>query len=233
MKKKIFIGIIIVVLLIIAIFGIWILKDSKEEEKLDKEMNEINDLFNEKEIPIDKIKSKLNNNVTTGDYLVVEKALKEYLNDIITCYSKFDSLIDADKIGNILSIDNYKKDGKDFKETKAYIDSSKKDLNDIKNEFSSLLEQDTINSYIKDKDVDSYYKDLYQKYVKLEDDETKVVKEEIDSSIDDLIELLDNSLEAVNLLSNNKEAWYIEDNTIYITDDKVLEKYNSILNKIQ
>lgn len=42
------------------------------------------------------------------------------------------NLLNDEKITNILTVENYKKDGKNFKETKEYIKNTIKDLENAK-----------------------------------------------------------------------------------------------------
>ena len=83
MKKKIIIIVIILLILLIIIGGIifitGIISDLKQENILKAELAEISELSNEENIDKEKINQKLNNRITTGDYLKVENTSKTYL----------------------------------------------------------------------------------------------------------------------------------------------------------
>ena len=87
MKKKMIIIVIILLILLIIIGGIifitGIISDLKQENILKAELAEISELSNEEKIDKEKINQKLNNRITTGDYLKVENASKTYLADML------------------------------------------------------------------------------------------------------------------------------------------------------
>ena len=127
MKKKMIIIVIILLILLIIIGGIifitGIISDLKQENILKAELAEISELSNEENIDKEKINQKLNNRITTGDYLKVENASKTYLSDMLNNIIKITDILNSNKIENILTIENYKEDGPEFKNTKEYLEA--------------------------------------------------------------------------------------------------------------
>ena len=89
--KRIGIGFLVLVLLFIALIIFLVIKDLKSEQKLNKEVEEIQDIMDATEFDERAFKKKLNKTVTTGDYYKVERAYKNYLRDYLKIN---DSIID-------------------------------------------------------------------------------------------------------------------------------------------
>ena len=52
--------------------------------------------------------------VTTGDYAVVEQAVKTYLKESVNYTLEIKALLDDEQMANIVTADNYQTDGPDF-----------------------------------------------------------------------------------------------------------------------
>ena len=85
-------------------------------------------------------------------------------------------------------------------------------------------------SYL-DKNLDSYYQDFYKDEVVGNLDKTKE-DDEVISSINDLITLIDQETDVINFLVTNKDAWTIEDSAISFTTDDLIDAYNNLIGKI-
>ena len=86
--------------------------------------------------------------------------------------------------------------------------------------------------YIKTMELDSYYEDIYKKeingYISEEEHENKTVEE----SIDDVISLLDTSEKIINFLSDNKDSWTIEDESVVFNTQKLSDEYEKMADEI-
>ena len=232
MKKKILIGLGVLLVVIIGAIGYVVVSDSKQEEKLKNELEELNTLVNEENIDVDKVKKMLNRTVTTGDYKVVETSFKAYLSDAFDSVFQMLDILNSDKLVSILTAENYQNDGPEFTETKAYITETKTKLEELKNSYYSFLTEKKAMSYIEDKGLDSYYVDLYrEEYVG--DIDTANEDKTVEDSINQIIELLNVSEEVINFLSENSNSWHIEDNVIVFDTDELSNRYTELINKIQ
>ena len=233
MKKKIIIIILVIVAIIAAVFGYMVISDMQQENKLDKEFTEIADLMNfDKGIDDttkNEINKKLDRTVTKGDYAVVEKALKSYLKDFFGSATEFMDIINDDTITNLLTVENYKSDGKDFTESKEYISSTRQKLEDCKEKLSELLTKEKAMSYIENKNLDSYYVDIYEKEFADEIDSEDL---SVNDSIDELIQLLNTSEDIFNLLSDNQSSWEIDGDSIVFSNESVGNKYDELVDSI-
>lgn len=230
MKKKVLIIIAIIVAIIVGIITYMLITDLNQESKLKDELNYLDSLVNVENIDLDKIDEILNRTVTKDDYQVVEKAYKSYLSDSFDNIVTITNIINDEQLTNVLTVENYQEDGPDFVVSKEYLETSKEVLINSKTNYYSLLSEEKAMSYIDTEGLDSYYIDLYKDEL-LGDIETESADQTIANSIDDIINIIDISLEALNFLSENKESWIIQNNQIVFDNQELTDEYNRIIDK--
>ena len=223
MKKKI---------LIIAIIAYMVVSDMIQEKKLNEEFSYVDGLVENEERQTEEIKNALERIVTKGDYAKVETSYKKYLKDIYENIENLTKILEDDEITNSLTAKNYQEDGPEFVKTKEYLSETKKSLEDGKNTYYELLTEDGAMKYIKTMELDSYYEDIYKNeingYISEEEHENKTVEE----SINDVISLLDTSEKIINFLSDNKDSWTIEDESIVFNTQKLSDEYEKMADEI-
>ena len=185
MKKGTKIAIIvgIIILVIVALIAFFVIRDLKQEEKLNEELNSLADLLDEFPINYDKVNEKINQTITSGNYYKVEKSYKDFSSDIVASLKKLDDAIDEDTLSNMLTASNIEKDGPNFEKTKAYLENSKKTLDEVSSEMDSYFSEEKVLSYINDKNLDDYYIDIYKKYAI---DDSTSDKEDISKTLNQL-----------------------------------------------
>lgn len=231
MKKKIFIGVGIIVLLVIGVLGYTIVSDLGQEEKLKTELTEINDMSNAQDIDVDAIYERLDRTVTKGDYAKVEKAFKNYLRDNFDNILKITEILNDEKLVTILTAENYLEDGKEFNNTKKYIEETRSNLEKYKQEYKDFFTEEKAMSYINDYGLDSYYTDLYKdEYVG--DIESAGADKTVENSIDEIIDLLNISEQVIDLLSENPNNWEIQGDNIVFDNDSLSNQYDNLLNQL-
>lgn len=232
MKKKIFITIGVIVAIIIAIIAYMVVSDMIQEKKLNEEFSYVDGLVENEERQTEEIKKALERIVTKGDYAKVETSYKKYLKDIYENIENLTKILEDDEITNSLTAKNYQEDGPEFVKTKEYLSETKKSLEDGKNTYYELLTEDGAMKYIKTMELDSYYEDIYKNeingYISEEEYENKTVEE----SINDVISLLDTSEKIINFLSDNKDSWTIEDESIVFNTQKLSDEYEKMADEI-
>ena len=232
MKKKIFITIGVIVATIIAIIAYMVVSDMIQEKKLNEEFSYVDGLVENEERQTEEIKNALERIVTKGDYAKVETSYKKYLKDIYENIDNLTKILEDDEITNSLTAKNYQEDGPEFVKTKEYLSKTKKSLEDGKNTYYELLTEDGAMKYIKTMELDSYYEDIYKNeingYISEEEHENKTVEE----SINDVISLLDTSEKIINFLSDNKDSWTIEDESIVFNTQKLSDEYEKMADEI-
>lgn len=236
MKKTVIISVSIIVGAIIlafaALVGVTIYKDLKQENKLHNEINQLNILINADTLNKNKIEESLNKTVTTGDYSIVEKAYKQYLTDIYNNVTKIMNILNDKQLITCLSIDNYKKDGPNFINTKNYLKENKQKLENYKNKYYALLDEKRAMSYINATNLDSYYKELYQNEIigNIEDEKKD---ETIKNSLNYVIFVIDLEEQVINFLSENSNMWMIENDNIVFENQELLDKYNEFIKTLE
>ena len=235
MGKKIIIGCIAVIGALFLAFGIivafFVVSDFKQEDKLDAELEEIYELsWDPESADFKEISKRLNRIVTKDDYAVVEKAMKDYISDIFENNMRIVELLDDEGLENVLTAENYEKDGPEFSQTKIYISRTRGAYQECKRVHKELLTEDKMMSYIENCDVDSYYVDFYKERMDtmLSWDEDGTVEE----SLNFMLNLMDLFDDVISFLSENKSSWEIVDGYITFDNDDLAEQYDNLLYRL-
>ena len=162
MGKKILIGCIAFIGVIFLVFGIivtvFVVSDFKQEDKLDAELEEIYELsWDPENMDFNEISKRLKRIVTKDDYAVVEKAMKDYISDIMENDLRILELLDDEKVLTVLTVENYENDGPNFSQTKRYIGRMRSDFQECKQIHRELKTEARMMSYIENCDLDSYF----------------------------------------------------------------------------
>ena len=231
MKKKILIVLLIIIVIALVGVGYFVFTDMEQEEKLKTELSELNDLVNAENIDMDAINEKLERRITTGDYEKVEDAYKSYLKDNFDNSIQITNILNDEKITTLLTVENYESDGKDFTESKEYITNTRTTLEDCKNKYTEFLTEEKAMSYINDKGLDSYYTDLYKNEF-IGDMSTAAQDTTVQTSIDEVITILNTSEEVLNLLSENQNNWEIDEENISFNNESLSNQYDELVNSL-
>lgn len=232
--SKLTIGIILTlssIFVIAAIFlGSVIFYSVNQELKIENNLSEIDYLVNY-DMFDPRIDDLLNNYVSSGDYLVVEKATKEYLKDILYYARRIDELNDNEEFIMVLSMENFYGDMPEFNDSLRIISDVSLEITDIQDNFVNLLQEDVVLSYLDD-NIFSYYKDYYKELIfdadSIEDDALT-----IESNLDFVLSVLDLYEEFYTFLSDNKDDWIVDGEYIYFSNTDLEEEYLDILYRIE
>ena len=231
MKKKVLIAVLIIIVIALAVIGYFVFSDMMQEDKLKTELSEIYQLTNAETIDMDAINERLNRTITKGDYAVVEEAFKSYLKDNFDNSIEIANILNDEKLTSLLTVENYKEDGKDFTESKNYITTTRTTLENCKEKYTEFLTEEKAMSYINDKGLDSYYTDLYKEEF-VGDMETSESDGIVESSIDEVISILNTSEEILNLLSENQDSWEIDGEIIVFSSESLSDEYNELVDAL-
>lgn len=232
--SKLTIGIILTLSSIFVIaaifFGSVIFYSVNQELKIENYLSEIDYLVNY-DMFDPRIDDLLNNYVSSGDYLVVEKATKEYLKDILYYARRIDELNDNEEFIMVLSMENFYSDMPEFNDSLRIIADVSLEITDIQENFVNLLQEDVVLSYLND-NIFSYYKDYYKELIfdadSIEDDALT-----IESNLDFVLSVLDLYEEFYTFLSDNKDDWIVDGEYIYFSNTDLEEEYLDILYRIE
>ena len=226
MNKKLKVSIIVIVaILVIGIgaFAYFLISDLIEEGKLKDEINNISYVMAEGNF--EDAKNMTKTRVTKGDYLKVEDAAKNYLAELIDSTSGLIEIANDERLVNMLTADNYIKDGPEFTNTKSFITEAKNKINESKEKSKDKFTQENMMSHL-DQNLDSYYVDLYKELMGEADYES------IETSLNEISNILENSEKVINFLEKNKDKWSVQNNTIIFTEDNLISEYNSLLSNM-
>lgn len=222
-SKIILIIAIVVILAIIAIFAYSIVSELGQENKLNEEMNEISTIIASNDYTEEEINQRLDERVTDGDYGKVENAAKTYLKDVIKLNIELSQIVNNGELSTMLTSNNYQEDGPEFTKTKEYISSTTQRLEEMKKEYEEYMSTEKVMSYIEKENVDEYYVELYKTIM------GESSYEEISSSIDQLIDVLNKSNNIIDFLIENKGSWEIQDDMIVFSTNEQIEEYNNLI----
>lgn len=230
--KKAIIGVIIAIVLVIVVgIGILVVNDFRQEDILRQEMLEFENLTRAENIDLNQIDQRIRELKTTGDYGVLEKAMKDYLADVVNTSIDIANVLNDEKIINALTPENYEADGPDFVQTKQFLEEAKSKIEENKTKVLELLTNEGAMSYIENKNLDQYYIDLYKEIVLSEDTAIEENTNELESSLNEAIRILDIETQVINFLSENKNGWNIQDENIVFNSETLQNQYNEYLSQ--
>ena len=233
MKKTIIWIITAIVLVIVIGIGVLVVKDFKQEDILRQEMLEFENLTRAETIDLDAIDQRIRELKTTGDYGVIEKAMKDYLADVVNVSVDIANILNDERMTNILTPANYAEDGPDFVETKQFLQESMEKIEQYKNEVLELLTNEKAMSYIENKNLDQYYIDLYKEIALSEDTALDEDNAEIENSLNEANQILETETQIINFLSENKGNWEVQGENIVFNSDALTNQYNEYVSQLQ
>ena len=226
-KKKVGILISVVILCVTLVVGYLTIGYTYQEYRLKEEINKLSVL----DISKDKFNTKY---VTLGDYRIVEKSIKEYLNEYATCMQEINSLVNNNKITKLLSYDNLNTNN--YNDSIDYVNNSLDIINKDIDKLIDLSEEESIRNYILKYDLDKYYVDLYNDYM---------FSDEISSKFNLDSDYLLKYREAINtklsacsdvfkfLNENSDDNYSFEDGKIKFKTNELLDQYNQYIELIK
>lgn len=226
-KKKILIILAIIVAAIVFIIGYGVVKDLNQEKRLKAELDYLYKITNQEKYNESEIEKVLNRTISKGDYKKVEIAYKKYTKDCFTIITDIMSVLDDEYLTEVLSAKNYQEDGKEFIKSKKFLQTSRETLQNSMIKYNDYLTEEKAMSYL-DKDLDQYYIDFYKDEL-VGNLESNDEDEELFSSLNSIIDLINAEEDVIDFLIENKDAWVIEDNSIVFNTDSLVTEYNLLL----
>lgn len=232
MKKKIIILVVVILSIILVAFTFILFtsvkKDLKIESSLTKEVTELNLLIENNDNS--NINTRLNTITTSGDYVLVEKAAKNYLKDKEKLFKEMYEILDnSDNIENLLMIDNIKTDGKEFTNTISLINNTGSKLTKLRDEYQSLTSKEKIESYLTKKlREDDYYNDYYINELMADMMNNQKNLDAINKYLATVSKLKD----IFTFLRENKDNWNLENDKIMFNSETLYNYYEGLLTGI-
>ena len=202
---------------ILGLLFIWLILTVNSELKMEGKLIAMRDHILETE--------EVNMDITSkGEYAKIEKVMKEYYQEYLTYYDQVNE-------NNYIAIYNmltpeflaYKKE--DLEKLLKGLNSYQETFNQGIDGMIKLLDEDEMEHRFIDANIDYYYLDFYKELMILESDQdTLATWREYKQENDEKMPYIKSMIE---ILAYNPEEWYIEDETLYINDNTLLEEYNT------
>lgn len=232
--KKAIIGVVIAIVLVAVVgIGVLVVNDFRQEDILRQEMLEFENLTRAENIDLDQIDQRIRELKTTGDYGVLEKAMKDYLADVVNTSVSIANIINDERIVNALTPENYTEDGPDFVQTKQFLEEAKGKMEQYKTEVLTLLTNEGAMSYIENKNLDDYYIDLYKEIALSEDTAIEESNAELEGSLDEAMSVIDTESQVINFLAENQSGWEIQGENIVFNSEELQNQYDELVSQIQ
>ncbi len=216
----------------LAIVGYYVYDGLKTEKMLDDEFSKIEYIINRDGISNNTLDIMLNNYVSDGEYLQVEMAIKNYFKDFLNECRRLEDLYTNYELNRVLYLDNFDEDAPYFETSKKIITDAQVDFTSIQKNLTDYFSKEKIMSYINDYDLSWYYVDYYENMT-IDENIIDENKEEIDSSIEYVLAVLNAYNNYFTFLSDNADYWSIDGEYIYFDNDDLLEEYNHLLDIIE
>jgi len=208
--------IIIAVLAVLGTVGFMFVNDIAQRALIGSEMEAIN--------TSGKVDTEIK---STGKYADVEKALKDYVVEYQGVALDMAKEYQNEKFTQILSADNYKNDGPEFKESKELIKNLKAKGDTAKNKLTEMVSNEYKEKRATDSGLSGKYKDLFMDSIQLGDE-----LKEIESTVANVNNYLDKVNDIFDFLSQNKGKWEVKNNQVQFKEMSLLTKYNSLVSLV-
>lgn len=226
-KRNVIIVVIALFIIVLALLGYFLYTDLKQEDILREEISTLTS----KDITKDRYNSSTK---TRGDYAVVEKAIKDYLDEYAVTCQRVLAIMEDKTLINMLSASNYQKDGPDFNSSKKYLKDTKTKLNEDLDRLTTMTSSKEIMKHIEECKLDKYYTDLYRELMLngIAEKDFETAKDYLESASERVNNLLNVEEEVINLLVTNKGKWKIQNDKIVFDEVNTLNRYNELIKKV-
>lgn len=232
-KKKIIITIVAIVVIVLLLIAAFIGYHYSQLKILTEEVNKLStteyinaDGTVKEDASVDmEIKTK-------GSYAIVEKTLKDYMNETIEVVKESSDVEKAiSDLSGISSIEQISYDAPDFTETKQKISDARQKTLEYFNKLKEKSNKDNLLNAIDDKNVGDYYKELYKRLAIDEESSQNLdsALSELESQEEIIEGVFDYFSNIINFLSDNKDAWVIENGQVLFYNQAKLNEYNTIV----
>jgi len=233
MKNKKLLILLIIILVIIGLFvSIKVGIDLSRESKIKNEIKELTKGISISNIDDENIDNILNRRVIKkGRYAKVEDSIKEYYQTLYSDLKNYTFLIDEDNFTNYLSGTNLNEDKPSFIKSKDNLNNSKAQIDEYYEKLiTELTDEQTILSYVNNKNLDNYYRNFYLELSTLavSDD----LQTNIENTYNNTINKIDVYNEALDFLVANKGHWAVKNEVIIFDDTLLYDEYVKITDKL-
>ena len=216
MNKKIIV--VILLLAVIIIGGVIVVVINKEKGQNDLLTSEINALSPE----------NTNTDVkTTGQYAIVEKLIKEdyklYIESTNTLRANYEKLAQV----KVINLDNFQKDGPEFTESLQLLNGIKEENAALIGKLEEIVDDAKIQEKISANGLEDRFATMYKDI--LGQINLKQGIEHIKESDAKYGQYNDSLIAVLNYMKENKNEWFIENNTLKSHSQNFIDEYNKLV----
>lgn len=211
---------------ILLVGGIVLLREITLKNVLNNEVNAL--------VQLDFFKDRFNSKVeSNGNYAVVEKAIKSYLDDYAVKVQDVTKAMHDTKLNSLLLVSNIKEDGPLFDKSLNYIDSYQTKFNKEVDDLVFYLDDNDMSNYIYKYTDDEEIIKLYKNIVKekkfkdqLNKNEMKLIVSRIDTNSH-----IDAVKDVIAFLRDNNGSYQVVEGEVKFNDTLLFAEYTRLMNK--
>ena len=177
------------------------------------------------------IEKALNKTVSIGKYRKIETAYKNYIEDILKVTYEIEDLTNDKKLSYILSTENLETDGKEFKTTTSYLNSTRVKITDRFYTLIDLMSKDKIMSYVENENFTKEEISFYKKVAIDKNDNLEKMQNSLRKSKEYYIGVFEIFDKAINFLKKSNN-WKIKEGKLEFSSKSDYNKYNEIIKNL-
>lgn len=238
-NKKIVVSVVaIIVVIAIVAAGVYAYLRHQQVKQYNAVMTEvemINDITSQDytgNIDREELNALLERRVASGEYGQVETAFKNYMTDLYAIVYDTTDTAKSAAPSSYLAADNIEKDGPEFETSKKSADDIIAKLQEEKESYTEMLNADAVSSYAERMGLEGKYLDLYNQILSDHTNTDTSENNKFITSIDTATTKLTAAKDAMNFLSEHKDAWSLKDEKITFTDESLYTEYSNIIAKV-
>lgn len=229
--KRICIGVGVILVILAVLYVLYGNFVQKKAELLKQEFSHIEKISQRDVIDYDRMYYYTNRTILDGTFGEIERATKNYIRDIYKELEELDMIVNSSEFQNLLSASSIREDGPFFIESQAYVEQTRKDLEQKKEVIIALLEEDKIIEYFSD--IHNIFSDIICEELKesvlSNFQTTKKDMENMMAMLDDYLILISNTM---TFLTENKDSWELEGEYISFMTDELYNTYEAFIIRI-
>ena len=219
-RAKFFFICLFIVLDIFLFIGYIVIRDATMLNELKKEVIVLTNM----DLSKDRYNRKMK---TRGNYALVEKTVKSYLDDTAVLLQETITMTKDKKLSKILSYENYEKDGPLFEESLSYVEKQKDAFTKNTDSLLERLEESSIIHYGNQKIEDPSLRKIYLDSL-LSDDMRKEFQSIKQTLLEDKVQIEKTftvSNQVLEFLVFNQEQWTLEEGEIKFRKQSLYDQY--------
>lgn len=165
-----------------------------------------------------------------GKYGIVEKTIKEYVNEYVTDLQRLSDIPADERLTEMLGTSNITQDAPDFTGSRAYLDELRSQTALLAERLIAKGDSASIDRAFSETGLNFFMKRVYnnQMYNHLSLD-FFYSEREIEKASEQILQILDDKEAVLDFLTGSKDRWHFDGNVIEFESEELLNEYLEIL----